>query len=247
MNKSLYLAPIALALALTGCGGGATGTDMAASGEAIAAIPAPEGQQWSNTVSKSDAGGFVMGNPDAPIKLIEFMSITCSHCKDFGEQAFDSIRDDYVNSGRVSFEVRNFVRDPLDLSAAILSQCGGPAPYFALTKQALSNQEDMFAKAQGLGDAKYNQILQSDAGTRFVSLAEELGLISFFQQRGISADQAKACLSDEAAAETLMNQTQTAVKDFNVEGTPTFVLNGKTVEGFSWPIVEGKLKEAGAR
>ncbi len=242
-----FLAPVALALAVTGCGGAAETDTAAGASEAIAVIPAPDGKKWSNTVSKTEAGGFVMGNPDAPIKLVEFMSITCSHCKDFGEQAFDSIRDDYVDSGRVSFEVRNFVRDPLDLSAAILSQCGGPAPYFALTKQALGNQNDMFAKAQALGDAKYNQILQSDAKTRFVSLAKELDLISFFQERGISADQAKACLSEEATAETLMNQTQAAVKDFNIQGTPTFLLNGKVVDGFSWPIIETKLKEAGAR
>lgn len=246
MRKINFLAPVALALTVTGCGGAAE-TNTVASGEAIAAIPAPDGQKWSNTVSKTEAGGFVMGNPDAPIKLVEFMSITCSHCKDFGEQAFDSIRDDYVDSGRVSFEVRNFVRDPLDLSAAILSQCGGPDPYFALTKQALGNQDDMFAKAQAMGDAKYNQILQSDAKTRFVSLAKELDLISFFQERGISADQAQACLSEEATAETLMDQTQAAVKDFNIQGTPTFLLNGKLVDGFSWPIVESKLKEAGAR
>jgi len=187
-----------------------------------------------------------MGNPDAPIKLVEFMSITCSHCATFGEEAFDSIRDDYVNSGKVSFEIRNFVRDPLDLTAAILSRCGGGGPFFALTKQALNNQGPMFEKAQAIGEATYNNILKSDPKQRFVSLAEELDLINFFQQRGISADQAKTCLSEEATAEDLMAQTKAAVDDFDVQGTPTFLLNGQKVDGASWPVIETKLKEAGA-
>ncbi|QJB69181.1 DsbA family protein [Parasphingorhabdus halotolerans] len=246
MKKITYLAPLALAMALTACGGAAE-TEGASSGEAVAEVAAPAGQQWSEVVAKTDAGGYVMGNPDAPIKLVEYMSITCSHCATFGEQAFDSIRDDYVNSGRVSFEVRNFVRDPLDLTAAILSRCGGEGPFFALTKQALNNQTAMFEKAQGMGEATYNDILKSDPNVRFVRLAEQLELTSFFQQRGVSADQAKACLSDEAAAEKLMADTQVAVKDFNISGTPTFLLNGKVVEGTNWPMIETKLKEAGAR
>ncbi len=244
MLKSLKLAPVALALALTACSGAAE--TETTTGAAVDAVAAPEGQKWSDTVSITEAGGYVMGNPDAAIKLVEYMSITCSHCKDFGEEAFDTIRDDYVNTGKVSFEVRNFVRDPLDLSAAILSQCGGEAAYFPLTKQALGNQAMMFEKAQAMGDAKYNQILQADPKSRFVGLAKELDLISFFQQRGIAADQANACLADEAKAEALMNQTKAAVDDFNIEGTPTFLLNGQKVDGFSWPIVETKLKEAGA-
>jgi protein-disulfide isomerase len=247
MRKFTYLAPIALAMALTGCGEATESEGATTGGEALETVEAPTGQKWSDTVSVSEAGGYVMGNPDAPIKLVEYMSITCSHCATFGEQAFDSIRDTYVNSGRVSFEVRNFVRDPLDLSAAILSQCGGETPYFPLTKQALSNQASMFEKAQAMGDAKYNQILQMDADKRFVSLAEELGLISFFQQRGISEDQAKACLADEAKAETLMAQTKVAVDEMKIQGTPTFLLNGQTVEGTNWPIIETKLQEAGAR
>ncbi len=247
MSKSLYLAPIALALALTGCGGAAESEGGATSGEAIETVAAPEGQKWSTTVAQTEAGGYVMGNPDAPIKLVEYMSITCGVCATFGEDAFTSIRDDYVESGRVSFEIRNFVRDPLDLTAAILSRCGGEGPYFALTKQALSNQGPMFEKAQGLGEATYNNILQSEPNVRFVRLAEQLDLIGFFKQLGVSEDQAKACLSETATAEKLMADTQAAVKDFDVQGTPTFLINGQKIDGTSWNMVETKLKEAGAR
>ena len=247
MRSLTILTPITLALTLTACGEADSSGAAGSSTEAVAAIEAPAGQKWSDTVSQTEAGGYVMGNPDAPIKLVEFMSITCSHCATFGEQAFDSIRDDYVNSGRVSFEVRNFVRDPLDLTAAILSRCGGEAPFFALTKQALGYQGAMFEAAQGMGEAKYSAILKSEPNVRFVQLAEELGLISFFQQRGISADQAKICLSEEATANKLMSETQAATTEFNIPGTPTFLINGKIVEGTNWTLIETKLQEAGAR
>jgi protein-disulfide isomerase len=249
MSKSLYFSSVtmAFALALTGCSGEAETENGATSGETIETVSAPEGQNWSTTVTQTEEGGYVMGNPDAPIKLVEYMSITCSHCATFGEEAFNSIRDDYVESGRVSFEIRNFVRDPLDLTAAMLSRCGGEGPFFALTKQALNNQEQMFTKAQGMGEATYNSILQSEPKVRFVKLAEELGLIGLFQQLGISEDQANACLSEEATAEKLMSSTQTAVEQYDIQGTPTFLINGKRIEGTNWAMVEAALKEAGAR
>jgi len=247
MRTINYIAPLALALALTACGDATESESGASASDAVEAVEAPTGQKWSETVSKTDAGGIVMGNPDAPIKLVEYMSITCSHCKDFGEQAFAPLRDNYVDSGRVSFEIRNFVRDPLDLTAAILSRCGGEGPFFPLTEQALSYQGTMFEKAQTMGEATYGDILKSAPDTRFVRLADQLGLIAFFQQRGVSEDQAKACLADTAAAENLMDGTQKAVEEYNIEGTPTFLLNGQKIEGTNWAAIETKLKEAGAR
>jgi protein-disulfide isomerase len=247
MRKFHYIAPLTFALALTACGEATESETGASSSESIEAVAAPAGQKWSETLAKTDAGGIVMGNPDAPIKLVEYMSITCSHCKDFGEQAFLPLRDTYVESGRVSFEIRNFVRDPLDLSAAILSRCGGEGPFFPLTEQALGYQGTMFEKAQAMGEATYSDILKSAPDSRFVRLAEQLGLISFFQQRGISEDQAKTCLADTAAAESLMTATQKAAEEHNIEGTPTFLINGQKIEGTNWTMVETKLKEAGAR
>ncbi|OAO01071.1 thioredoxin domain-containing protein [Parasphingorhabdus sp.] len=247
MRKSLSLFPISLALALSACGGAAD-TAETGSSESIAEVAAPDGQTWSTTVSQTEAGGFVMGNPDAPLKLVEYMSITCSHCATFGEEAFDSIRDDYVNSGRVSFEVRNFVRDPVDLSAAILSRCGGGGPYFALTKQALNAQNEFLTTAQAKqADGSLENALRLPPESRFVQLSEDLGLTAFFQQRGIAADQAKACLADVAAAEKLVDDTQKASEEQNITGTPTFLLNGQKMDASNWTMVEAQLKEAGAR
>lgn len=248
MSKSLYLAPIALALALTGCGGAAETEGGVTSGDPLEVVEAPASQQWSDTVSVTEAGGYVMGNPDAPIKLVEYMSLTCGACAQFGDQAFDSIRDNYVNSGRVSFEIRNFVRDPADLTAALLTRCSTEQAFFPLTKSTLATYADFFQKFIDLNNSgavqKFYELPEKE---RFVKIGEEIGLISAFKSRGVSEDQAKACLSETATAEKVMADTQTAVKDFDVQGTPTFLINGQKIDGTSWTLVETKLKEAGAR
>ncbi len=97
---ALALAPLA---ALAGCGSGddaATGGDV--SGEPVAEVAAPDGQQWQDVVTKTEQGGYLMGNPDAPIKLVEYGALSCSHCADFAETAMPDLVSDYVDSGRVS-------------------------------------------------------------------------------------------------------------------------------------------------
>ena len=78
-------------------------------------------------------------------------------------------------------------------------------------------------------------------------LATRLGLIEFVKSRGISEDQAKACLTDRAAIDALIKTTERGTKEDNVSGTPFFLLNGSKLDASSWVQVKGKLVEAGAR
>ena len=80
MTKTLRFALAApIALALASCGSGADETGEIA-GEAIAAIPAPDGTEWRDMVTVTDMDGYMIGNPDAPIKLVEYASLTCPTC-----------------------------------------------------------------------------------------------------------------------------------------------------------------------
>ena len=95
------LGAAALALFMAGCGdkgGDSSGNNSAP----LTQIPAPNGGDWTETVAATPEGGFRMGNPEAPVKLVEYASITCPHCAEFAEQGTSALRDQYVKSGRVS-------------------------------------------------------------------------------------------------------------------------------------------------
>jgi len=245
-HKALLSGVLGIALTLTACGEEAIDVN-AGTNEPIAAIAAPAGTEWSQTVTQTEAGGYMMGNPNAPIKLVEFASLTCSHCADFSAQAFEDIRDKYVNSGRVSFELRNYVRDALDLTTAMLTRCGADTSFFALTEQALGNQSAMFEKAQAMTEESYNAIMSLPDEERYKTLAEQVGLTEFFAQRGISREQANACLTNIDSANALANNTGKATQDYNISGTPTFLINNQKVDMIGWTELESKLQQLGAR
>lgn len=237
------LALIALSLTLAACGKSEQGAPPA--GGSIAAVAPPAGTSWSQTVAQTPDGHFVMGNPQAQLKLIEYGSFTCSHCADFSNEASEEIRE-IVDSGKMSFELRNFVRDPIDISTALLARCGGKDVFYPLSEQFFANQNAMFEKAQALGDTQYQALMAAPPQQRFVGLANAVGLIDFAKQRGIAEDQAKQCLADTAAAETLAKGVEAASSRYQIDGTPAFVLNDALVENAAtWSVLKAKLKEAG--
>lgn len=239
------LAMIGTALALSGCGGGKVEGNQASSAP-VAAVAAPKGTNWSETVTATKAGGFQMGNPDAPLKLIEYASFTCPHCREFAETTDAGLRAK-VDTGKVSFEFRNLIRDPLDLTAAILARCGGTEPFFPLSRQLFGNQDSMFKTVQAAGDAAYKTAMQLPRDKSLIRLAEISGLIEFVKARGIAEPQARTCLANVAEADKLAAESDTGAQQYKVEGTPTIILNEQKLDNAnSWPTLEAALKAAGA-
>lgn len=240
------LALLPLALGLAACNKEEAGP-ASLSGEKIAAIAPPAGKAWGDVVVKTPEGGYLMGNPDAPIKLVEYGSLTCSHCADFSKESFAELRDNFVASGRVSFEFRNFVRDAIDLTAAQLTRCGTPESFFPLTEQAFANQMAMFQKAQAAGEAAYKAAMTKPDGQRGPALGELTGLTEFFAARGVSKDQAAACLGNAQEAASLAKMAVDQGEKFDITGTPTFLLNGAKIDENNWKLIKAKLETLGAR
>ena len=234
-----------LALALAACGGEAEG-DGAAAGEAIAAIPAPEGTSWNETVTVSDEGGYILGNPDAPLKLVEYASHTCGACAQFSMTAKQPLKDNYISTGVVSFEQRSLVRDPIDLAIATLVRCGQKENMQPLSDQAWVALEEIFQNVQA-NSAQYEASGNLPVEQRFIAIGEAAGLIDFFSARGLSADQARSCLADTETIEGIANASAEQAEEFNVNSTPTFFLNGRMLEERRWNEVEPVLQRAGAR
>ncbi|MEJ7935880.1 thioredoxin domain-containing protein [Sphingobium sp. AN558] len=237
------LVAIALSLSLAACGKG-DGTPKS-SGDPITAVAPPAGTTWSDTVNETPDGHFIMGNPQAKLKLAEYASYTCSHCRDFSAEASEEIRA-LVNTGKMSYELRNYVRDPIDIATALLARCGGKDIFYPLSEQFFANQNAMFAKAQALGDPKYQALMSAPPKQRFGQLAQAVGLVDFAKQRGIAQAQADQCLADTAAAEKLAKGVEAANSQYQLSGTPTFLINDAVVENATtWAVLKAKLKEAG--
>lgn len=244
-----FLALAALA-ALAGCGGGTGAGGNATEAAPVAGAQPPAGKQWSEVIEKT-AEGYRMGNPNAPIKLVEYGSRTCPTCGAFGREGMKPLEDNYVSTGKVSYEFREFlVHGPPDLAASLLGTCVAPDAFFVMLEQMYQNQLAYLQKQEEAIDDK--PFLASMEGKPPAAVAtgwaEKMGLIDFVKQRGVPEAKARACLSDTKAIDALAKITGDAGNSGKVNGTPTFMLGDQPIEGvLSWAQLEPVLKNAGAR
>lgn len=238
--KLALAAPLALALAA--CGGDAEGE---IEGDVIDPIEAPAGTNWTETVTVSEQDGYVLGNPDAPIKLVEYASHTCGACANFSATGKPGIKE-YVATGVVSFEQRNLVRDPIDLAIATLVRCGAEENMQVLSDEAWTNLSQFFQNVQTNG-AAYEAAGQMPVDQRFIQIAQAAGLIDFFAARGLSADQQRACLADTSKIESIADNSTAQAEELGITATPTFLLNGRKLNVTQWSDLEPMLQRAGAR
>ncbi len=238
----IVLAPLMLAA----CGDDATPEGSAPAGEALPAIAAPAGQSWLDTVSITPESGYQVGNPEAPLKLVEYASHTCSHCADFAKTGKEPLKSKYVASGVVSFEQRETFLNPFDLVIAGLAQCGTKEQFHPLSDQVWGNLESVFAGLQGNPQA-VQAASALPTNQRFAAIAKATGMLDFFAARGVSEDQGITCLTDAAKMEALVKSTEANNAKDQIQGTPTFFLNGKKLEGTTWEMIEPQLQRAGAR
>ena len=232
-----------MALALSACGDSEAG-DI--SGEPLEAVPAPEGQEWTDVVEVTEADGYLLGNPDAPLKLVEYASLTCGACANFAQSGAEPLKEDYVSTGMVSFELRNQIHNAFDLTLARLARCSAPQSFHPLAEQVWLNFNEVMGSMQG-AQTQLANIGELPEDQRFVAIANAAGFLDFFAARGVSRDQAEACLSDSESVMAIGERSTQQSEELGVNSTPTFILNGRVLEERSWDDLETVLQEAGAR
>ena len=251
MKNLLILSAAALALTACDSDKAAAGGDLPVADAPVEAVAPPEGQQWSDVVSRTAEGGYMMGNPDAPVKLVEYGSMTCGACAYFSTDGEEQLVEDYIQSGRVSFEFRNYTRDPIDVTASLLARCGGENRFFPLMNAMFAAQSQWFGDNLPQIQQVSQQVQSLPPTEQFKRFAEVSGLKTFAVQRGLPASQADACLADEAAVSELVSMQNVAVSDYGVDKTPTFLVNNVRAEeadaNFSnlKPILDRALGEGG--
>jgi protein-disulfide isomerase len=190
---------------------------------------------------RTPEGGFLLGNPNAPVKVIEYLSLTCPHCAAFAGQGTPRLLD-YVRRGRVSLEYRNYVLNGYDLAAAMLSRCAAPRAYFDITHRLLTTQPQWMGPIQRLTDAQRNELraLQPlQAVQRIVSM---LGLDRNLARNGLTPAIQQACLADQAGLDRLGQIQQAATSQYEVTGTPSFIVNGRLADVRDWAGLEPLLR-----
>ena len=243
--KLMHILAASAAILASGACNAEKGADSAAVSSApIKPIAAPNNGDWSEMVAATPEGGFVMGNPNAPVKLVEFGSMTCPHCAKFDEVAVKPLIEKYVKSGQVSFEFRNFVRDPYDITAALIARCGGPSSFFGLTRGLFAEQKDWVGKIQAAPADQQQALMALPPQQQFGAIAKLAGFPQWAAMRGVPSAKGGACLADDAAVTKLVQMQTDAISQYNIPGTPAFLINGSLVEGSDWEALEPKLRAA---
>ncbi len=209
---------------------------------ASAARPA-QSRDWSRTVVATPEGGFRMGNPNAKVKLVEYGSLACPHCRHFEETGYKPLVQTYVRTGKVSYEFRNLLLNAPDLAVSLLAHCAGAAKFFPMSDVVYDTQPDWFQKVAGLTDAQKAEMDKMSDPERIARLAEIVGFVQIAGRFGITPARARQCLTDPKGFEELLKVTKTA-EDSGINHTPTFLIDGKVSDASTWEALEPELKQA---
>jgi protein-disulfide isomerase len=232
MNKTFPIALAAL-IAVSGC-------------SEKAAEQTPSSTKWLATAVKTNDGGMLRGNPNAKVKLVVYSALSCADCARFAARSNLAL-DGYVANGKVSYEFRNYNSDVTDLPATLIARCAGPKQFFPITAKLFQNQTSWRGSSDVPDAVDADAIAAMPSELLAVVLATKLGLDKFAETQGMTAERAKACLSDKNAIAEFNRTTDTAKKSLGVTALPAFFVNGQRVNGAkTWEALEPVLKSSGA-
>ena len=200
---------------------------------------------WATTVAQAPNGAYVMGNPRAKVRLVEYISYTCSHCAHFIEEAKLPLKQSYVSKGLVALEFRNAVRDQFDMTAALAARCGGAAKFFGNTEALMAAQDQWLSKAQSFMTANGERLQKMASNEGFKQIARGIGIDAIMRTRGITLAQLDACLINKPNQDRIIALTNEAWQQTKINGTPAFKLNGTLLSDIgTWGMVEPEIKTA---
>ena len=161
-----------------------------------------------------------LGDPAAPVTVVEYVSLTCSHCADFHRTTFEKLKTGYIEQGQVYYVLREFPLDALAFAAIMAARCASEDQFFAIV-QGLFREQDSWAFVDNPAAA----------------------LKAKLQPYGFSDESFAACLNRNDLADKIIAVSERAENDFDVHGTPTFFINGERHVGAIDPAeLDGLLK-----
>ena len=194
-----------------------SGTATASSGDAeaadkIAVVDAPKSSgsvDVANLMAGEALPDVVIGDPKAPVTIVEYASMTCPHCADFHSESLPVIKKAFIDTGKARLILREFPFDPRALAAFMLARCTGDDARRTAMVDVLFDQQADWARAENA----------SEALLRIAKLA------------GMSQGDFKACLNDKDLQQKVVDVQQRGETVFGVSATPTFFVNGDKYAG----------------
>ena len=167
-------------------------------------------------------GDMTMGDPDAPVTVIDYASLTCAHCASFEVNTMPLLKEHYIETGKVYYILRDFPFDPIATAAFMLSHCAGPERYFGFVGVLFRQQQNWAFTQTPMEDLK-----------------------TLARQGGFSDESFDACMKDQKIFDHVKEVALRGAKTFNVRSTPTFFINGEKVEGaLPWSEFEPLIQKA---
>jgi protein-disulfide isomerase len=178
---------------------------------ALSAVLSPA---FAQTVSAADLaeqgplGDVVLGSPDAKVTIIEYASLTCTHCAHFHETTYPTLKSKYIDTGKVKFILREFPLDPLATAGFMLARCAGKDKYYPMVDLLFDKQANW-----AFTDKPLDALLQ------------------LAKQAGFTQESFEACLKDQKTYDAVNWVKDRGAEKFGVNATPTFFINGKAENG----------------
>ncbi|HEX8417355.1 MAG TPA: thioredoxin domain-containing protein [Methylobacterium sp.] len=165
----------------------------------------------STLMEPGPLGDVWLGAKDAKVTIIEYASMTCSHCAAFHKNTWPALKERYVDTGKVRFALREFPLDPLATAAFMLARCDGEAKYYPIT-DLLFDQQQAWAYVR-------EPLKPIDA------------LEQMLRQAGYSKEKFESCLKDQTIYKGVNTVKQRGLETYKVDSTPTFFINGERYKG----------------
>ncbi len=167
--------------------------------------PRPESEFGTVAISADD---FFLGKADAPVTIVEYASLTCSHCARFHITTLPGLKKEFIDTGKARLVYRDFPLDNVALAGSMIARCAGRERYFGFIGVFFANQAN-WAK-----DSKPVAALGKLA---------RLG--------GMSQGAVDACLKNQAVGDAVLKQRLEGEKVFKINSTPTLIVNGRKFSG----------------
>ncbi len=159
--------------------------------------------------------GMQIGSEDAPVSIIEYRSLTCSHCAEFSNETYPQLKSEFIDTGVVKFELRPFALNAIDLNAFKLLHCADETDFFALDKLLFKEQKKWIVTNPS------DQVLENST-----KALGDYGILF-----GISEDDYTECLNNEKITDFILSERINGVENFDISSTPTFIINGEIFPG----------------